>query len=108
MPTTIQAAARATTKPKSDRSRNRNRPGYKQPNKIGTKSVCTDAPIATHAAFYRAAKAEGKTAKALLLEYVTAKAQPFMTHEIKEERVKQQPARVGVKQSKSHASLGLA
>ena len=109
--TSLRAAARATTfreKSKTDRSKNRNYPGYRAPGKIGTKLVGADVPSATHAAFQQAALAVKKTMKELLTDFINAKAKNFLAPEVQKECAKQKPARVREKQNAAHKWLGLA
>ncbi|MGB4101402.1 MAG: hypothetical protein WBK91_05800 [Alphaproteobacteria bacterium] len=108
--TSLRAAARATTfreKSKTDRSKNRNYPGYRAPGKIGTKLVGADVPIATHAAFQQAAQSEKKTMKELLTDFINAKAKNFMAPNVQKKRATQQPARGREEQKAVREWMGL-
>ncbi len=100
---TFRAAARSTTKPKRKRSpNNRHRPGYKQPNQIGTKLIGAYLPLEMADAFQMAVRAENKTMKEIITAFVAAKAKNYMTPETKQEVVEREVARVRAKYRSLH------
>lgn len=107
MPTTIQAAARATTTRKRIDKRDRHRPGYKRPSRMYERPVSFDVSMTVADAFRKFVEAKGATIKKVLTAAMVEIVKTGKLPKILQEPAAPENTRIHGKQRESRPTIQL-